>query len=145
MFLLVRTLFPCTIVPVLERERLRVRKAFLCMRTMGVLVPSLHRESTDSQIVKLDATQTCHIQIYQRLQQLLLRYANLKLIGVASRGLPSRAYRLRHMTITITNMVSKYGKLSGPSSFCPFGKVLRVLLAQIVLCSDYSGSMKQLW
>ena len=53
-------------------------------------------------------------------------------------------YCLRHVTITITNMVSKYGKLSGPSSFCPFGKVLRVLLAQIVLCSDYSGSLKEL-
>ena len=49
------------------------------MRTMGVSVPSLHRESTDSLIVKLDATRTCHIQIYQRLQRLLLRYANLKL------------------------------------------------------------------
>ena len=107
---------------------------------MGVLVPSLHRESTDSLIVKLDATRT----ICQRLQRLLLRYANLKLIGVASRGPPSRAYRLRHVTITITNMVSKYGKLSVPSSFCPFGKVLRVLLAQIVLCSDYSGSVKEL-
>ena len=111
---------------------------------MGVSVPSLHRESTDSLIVKLNATRTCHIQIYQRLQRLLLRYANLKLIGMASRGPPSRAYRLRHVTITITNMVSKYGKLSGPSSFCPFGNVLRVLLAQIVLGSDYSGSVKEL-
>jgi len=101
------------------------------MRTMGVSVPSLHRESTDSLIVKLDATRTC---MYQQLQ---LRYANLKLIGMVSQGPPSRAYRLCHVTITITNMVSKYGKFSGPSCFCPFGKVLRVLLAQIVLCSDY--------
>ena len=108
---------------------------------MGVSVPSLHRESTDSLIVKLDATQTCHIQIYQRLQRLLLRYANLKLIGVALRGPHSRAYRLRHVTITITNMVSKYGKLSGPSRF---GKVLIVLLVQIILCSHYSGSVKEL-
>ena len=38
----------------------------------------------------------------------------------------------------------KYGKLSGTSSFYPFGKVLRVLLAQIVLGSDYSGSVKEL-
>ena len=38
----------------------------------------------------------------------------------------------------------KYGKLSGTSSFCPLGKVLRVLLAQIVLGSDYSGSVKEL-
>ena len=39
-------------------------------------------------------------------------------------------------------MVSK--KLSGTSSFFPFGKVLRVLLAQIVLGSDCSGSVKEL-
>jgi len=64
--------------------------------------------------------------------------------GFARPAPPSRAYRLRHVTITITNMFSKYGKLSGPSSFCPFGKVLRVLWAQIVLCSHYSGSVKEL-
>ena len=29
------------------------------------------------------------------------------------------------------------------SSFCPFGKVLRVLLVQIVLGSDYSGFIKR--
>ena len=40
-------------------------------------------------------------------------------------------------------MFSKYGKLSGTSSFSPFGKV-RVLLAQIILGSDYSGSVKEL-
>ena len=45
------------------------------------------------------------------------------------------------MTVTITKWFPKYGKLSGTSSFCPFGKVLRVLLAQIVLGSDYSGSV----
>ena len=39
-------------------------------------------------------------------------------------------------------MVSKYGEFSGTSSFCPFGQVLRVLLAQIILGSDYSGSVK---
>ena len=65
-------------------------------------------------------------------------------IGVASRGPPSRAYRLRHVTITITKWFPKYGKLSGTSSFYPFGNVLRVLLAQIVLGSDYSGSVKEL-
>ena len=63
---------------------------------------------------------------------------------MASRGPPSRAYRLRHVTITITKWLPKYGKLSGTSSFCPFGKVLRVLLAQIVLGSDCSGSVKEL-
>ena len=36
------------------------------------------------------------------------------------------------------------GKLSGSSSFCPFGKVLRFLLAQIILGSDDSGPMKEL-
>ena len=40
--------------------------------------------------------------------------------------------------------IVKYGKLSGTSSLYPFGKVLRVLLAQIVLGSDYSGSVKEL-
>ena len=48
------------------------------------------------------------------------------------------------MTITITKWFPKYGKLSGTCSFWPFGKVLRVLLAQIVLGSDYSGSVKEL-
>ena len=48
------------------------------------------------------------------------------------------------MTIIITKWFPKYGKLSGTSSFCPFGNVLRVLLAQIVLGSDYSGSVKEL-
>ena len=41
-----------------------------------------------------------------------------------------------------TKWFPKYGKLSGTSSFYPFGNVLRVLLAQIVLGSDYSGSVK---
>ena len=41
-------------------------------------------------------------------------------------------------------MVSKCGKLSGTSIFCLFGKVLRLLVAQIVLGSDYSGSVKEL-
>ena len=34
----------------LKRECSRVKKVFLCMRTMGVSEPSLHRESTDSLI-----------------------------------------------------------------------------------------------
>ena len=42
-------------------------------------------------------------------------------------------------------MVSKYGKLCRTSSFCSFGKVLRVLLAQTILGSDYSGFVKELW
>ena len=36
------------------------------------------------------------------------------------------------------------GKVSGPCSFCPFVKVLRFLLVQIILVSDYSGSVKEL-
>ena len=34
----------------LKREYSRVKKAFQCTRPMGVSVPSLHRESTDSLI-----------------------------------------------------------------------------------------------
>ena len=41
-------------------------------------------------------------------------------------------------------MVSQIWEVVGTSSFCPFGNVLRVLLAQIVLGSDYSGSVKEL-
>ena len=48
------------------------------------------------------------------------------------------------MIVTITKWFPKYGKLPGTSSFCPFGNVLRVLLAQIVLGSDYSRSVKEL-
>ena len=40
--------------------------------------------------------------------------------------------------------VSQIWEVVGTSSFCPFGNVLRVLLAQIVLGSDYSGSVKEL-
>ena len=36
------------------------------------------------------------------------------------------------------------GKLSGTFSLCPFEKVMRLLLAQIVLGSDYSPSVKEL-
>ena len=55
-----------------------------------------------------------------------------------ARPAPSRAYRLRHVIVTITKWFPKYGKLSETSSLCPFGNVLRVLLAQIVLGSDYA-------
>ena len=43
------------------------------------------------------------------------------------------------MTIIITDGF----RLSGASSVCPFCKVLRVLLAHIILGSDYSGSVKE--
>ena len=49
-------------------------------------------------------------------------------------------YCLRHVTIPITKWFPKYGT----SSFCPFGNILGVLLAQVVLGSDCSGSMKEL-
>ena len=41
-------------------------------------------------------------------------------------------------------MVSQIWEVVGTSSFCPFGNVLRVLLAQIILGSDYRGSVKEL-
>jgi len=64
-----------------------------------------------------------------------------KIIGSALRGPPSRAYHLHHATITITKWFLNMGSCPG-SCFCLFGQVLRVLLAQIVLGSDYSGSIK---
>ena len=54
----------------LERKHSRVKKAFLCIRTMGVLVPSLHTESTDSdtctsnvQLVKSTVAKGCHFKV----------------------------------------------------------------------------------
>ena len=35
-------------------------------------------------------------------------------------------------------------KLSGASTFCIFGKDAKISLAQIILGSDYSGSVKEL-
>ena len=71
-----------------------------------------------------------------------------KRLGVASRDRPSRAYGLRHVTIIRESVITKWfpnmGKLSGTSSLCPFEKVIRFLLAQIVLGSDYSPSVKEL-
>ena len=57
-----------------------------------------------------------------------------------SQGPPSRAYSLCHVTIIIKKMVSKHGEVVGAL----FEKVLRFLLAQIILTcsSDYSGSVK---
>jgi len=46
--------------------------------------------------------------------------------------------------LTVCARDNNYGKLSRTSSFCPLGKVLTVLLAQIVVGSDYSGSVKEL-
>ena len=48
----------------------------------------------------------------------------------------SRPARLRHVKISITKWFSSIGSCE-TSSFCPFGKVVRVLLAQTVLGSDY--------
>ena len=71
-----------------------------------------------------------------------------KRLGVASRDRPSRAYGLRHVTIIRESVITKWfpnmGKLSGTSSLCPFEKVIRFLLAQILLGSDYSPSVKEL-
>ena len=45
----------------LERERSQVKKAFLCTRTMGVSVPSLHREFTDSVIGETSFIDLCKV------------------------------------------------------------------------------------
>ena len=48
-----------------------------------------------------------------------------------------------HVTIAITKWFPNMGSCPG-LLVSPFGKVLRVLLAQIVLGGDYSGSEKDL-
>ena len=68
-----------------------------------------------------------------------------KLIGVASRGLPSRAYKLRHVTIIIRKWLPNMVKLSGALDSAHSREDTNILLAQITLRSDYSGSVKELW
>ena len=64
-----------------------------------------------------------------------------KLIGVAFRGPPSRAYNLRHVTIIIRKWLPNMVKLSGALDSAHSRDIL---LAQIILRSDYSGSVKEL-
>ena len=75
----------------------------------------------------------------------LLCQAIEKLIGVASRCPPSRAYKLRHVTIIIRKWLPNMVKLSGALDSAHSRKDTNILLAQITLRSDYSGSVKELW
>ena len=68
-----------------------------------------------------------------------------KLIGVASRGPPSRAYNLRHVTIIIRKWLPNMVKLSGALDSAHSREDTNILLAQITLRSDYSGSVEELW
>ena len=68
-----------------------------------------------------------------------------KLIGVASRGPPSRAYNLRHVTITIRKWLPNMVKLSGVLDSARSREDTNILLAEIILRSDYSRSVKELW
>ena len=72
-------------------------------------------------------------------------FAIEKLIGVASRGPPSRAYNLRHVTIIIRKWLPNMVKLSVALESAHSREDSRLLLAQIILRSDYSGSVKELW
>ena len=68
-----------------------------------------------------------------------------KLIGMASRGPPSRTYNLRHVTIIIRKWLGNMVKLSGALDSAHSRDDTNILLAQIILRSDYSGSVKELW
>ena len=68
-----------------------------------------------------------------------------KLIGVALRGPPSRAYNLRRVTIIIRKWLPNMVKLSGALDSAHSREDTNILLAQIILRSDYSGSVKELW
>ena len=72
-------------------------------------------------------------------------FAIEKLIGVASQGPPSRAYNLRHVTIIIRKWLPNMVKLSGVLDSVHSREDTNILLAQIILRSDYSGSVKELW
>ena len=67
------------------------------------------------------------------------------LIGVASRGPPSHASKLRHVTIIIRKWLPNMVKLSGALDSARSREDTNILLAQITLRSDYSGSVKEIW
>ena len=75
----------------------------------------------------------------------LLCQAIEKLIGVTLRGPPSRAYNLHHVTIIIRKWLPNMVKLSGVLDSAHSREDTNILLAQIILCSDYSGPVKELW
>ena len=68
-----------------------------------------------------------------------------KLIGVASRGPSSGAYNLCHVTIIIRKWLPNMVKLSGALDSAHSREDTNILLAQIILRSDYIGSVKELW
>ena len=72
-------------------------------------------------------------------------FAIEKLIGVASQGPPSHAYNLRHVTIIIRKWLPNMVKLSGVLDSVHSREDTNILVAQIILRSDYSGSVKELW
>ena len=72
-------------------------------------------------------------------------FAIEKLIGVASRGPPSRTYNLRHVTIIIRKWLPNMVKLSVALDSAHRREDTSILLAQIIRRSDYSGSVKELW
>ena len=72
-------------------------------------------------------------------------FAIEKLIGVASRGPPSRAYNFSPVTIIIRKWLPSMVKLSGVLDSVHSREDTNILVAQIILRSDYSGSVKELW
>ena len=68
----------------------------------------------------------------------LLCQAIEKLIGVAWRGHPSRAYNLHHVTIIIRKWLPNMVKLSGTLDSVHSREDTNNWLAQIILDSDYS-------
>ncbi len=58
---------------------------------------------------------------------------------------PSHAYNLRHVTIIIRKWLPNMAKLSGALDSAHSREDTNILLAQIILRSDYSGSVKELW
>ena len=57
----------------------------------------------------------------------------------------SRAYNLRHVTIIIRKWLPNMVKLSGVLDSAHSREDANILLAQIILRSDYSRSVKELW
>ena len=56
----------------------------------------------------------------------------------------ARAYNLNHVTVIIKKWLPNMMKLSGASSFARRRKHTKILFRQIILGSDYSGSVKKI-
>ena len=75
-----------------------------------------------------------------------LRHREINRHGFARPGAaPSRAYNLRHVTIIIRKWLPSMVKLSGALDSAHSREDTNILLAQIILRNDYSGSVKELW